>query len=68
MRGRVVGHVTYTEGDGPKLTIPPGPCEITVTAQDATIAWSEGDARGATAIPLDQYRRYIDHGEIVDEP
>jgi hypothetical protein len=67
MRGRVVGTVKYAEGDGVKLTIPPGPCEITVTAQDATIAWSEGDTRGATAIPLDQYKRYVDHGEIVVE-
>ena len=67
MRGRVVGHVTYAEGDGPKLPIPPGPCEITVTAQDATISWAEGDLRGSTAMPIDQYKAYLGRGEIVTE-
>ena len=44
-RGRIVGDVTYHEGDGTSMTIPPGHCEFTVTELDATLTWDDGDTR-----------------------
>lgn len=65
---RIVGRVTYREGDGAEMVIPPGPCEVTLTAVDATISWSDGDTRGSTALPFTEYTRYASTGAIsVDE-
>ena len=55
----IVGKVEYREGDGTNITIRPGPCEVEESALDATISWSEGDFRGAAAIPIADYRRYL---------
>jgi len=63
-RGEVVGQVTYREGDGPELTIPTGPCAITVTHLDVTITWTDGDTRGSTALPLAEYTRFLTSGAI----
>jgi hypothetical protein len=62
--GRIVGKVTYREGDGAQLLIRPGPCEITVTNLDVTISWTDGDTRGSTAMPLAEYTRYLTSGAI----
>jgi len=62
--GEIVGHVTYREGDGPEMTIRPGPCEITVTNLDVTITWTDGDTRGSTALPLAEYTRFLTSGAI----
>ena len=56
---RIVGKVQYREGDGTNITIPPGPCEVDVTEQDATISRADGDWRGKAAIPIADYRRYV---------
>ena len=56
---RITGKVQYREGDGPNITIRPGPCEVDETALDATISWTDGDARGSAAMPLADYRRYV---------
>jgi hypothetical protein len=66
-QGRIVGVVTYREGDGQEIVIRPGPCEVTVTALDATISWTDGDSRGSTALPLAEYTRYLTNGCIVLE-
>ena len=63
-QARIVGKVTYREGDGAELVIRPGPCEITVTNLDVTIAWADGDTRGSTAMPLAEYTRYLTSGAI----
>jgi hypothetical protein len=63
--GRIVGPVTYREGDGPEMPIRAGPCEITVTNLDVTITWVDGDTRGSTALPLAEYTRYVTSGAIV---
>ena len=63
-QGRIVGKVTYREGDGTQLVIRPGPCEITVTNLDVTISWTDGDTRGSTAMPLAEYTRYLTNGAI----
>lgn len=64
-QGRIVGPVTYREGDGVEMDIRPGPCEITVTSLDVTISWVDGDTRGSTAIPLGDYTRFLTSGAIV---
>ena len=65
---RITGKVQYREGDGANITIPPGPCEVNVTALDATISWTDGDWRGSAAIPIADYRRYLSRRalQIVD--
>ncbi len=63
--GRIVGHVTYREGDGQSILIPQGPCEITVTDLDATLGWIDGDSSGSTALPLAEFNRYVSEGAIV---
>jgi hypothetical protein len=63
-QGRIVGDVTYREGDGTSITIPPGHCEFTVTELDATLTWDDGDTRGSTALPLGEYQRFVDSGAI----
>jgi hypothetical protein len=56
---RITGKVEYREGDGPNITIRPGPCEVEETALDATISWTDGETHGSAAIPLTDYRRYL---------
>lgn len=63
--GRIVGDVSYREGDGAEIVIRPGPCEITVTNLDVTISWTDGDTHGSTALPLAEYTRYVTSGAIV---
>ena len=65
--GRVVGPLTYREGDGVEMTIPTGPCEIEVTDLDVTLTWVDGENRGATAVPRDEFARYIKSGLLVIE-
>jgi hypothetical protein len=62
---RIVGNVTYREGDGPAIAIRPGPCEIVESEQDVTISWTDGDTRGSTAIPLSDFKRYVAKKDIV---
>ena len=64
-QGRIVGVVTYREGDGQEIVIRPGPCEITVTSLDVTLSWTDGDTHGSTALPLAEYTRYLSSGAIV---
>ncbi|RYZ12163.1 MAG: hypothetical protein EOO24_04125, partial [Comamonadaceae bacterium] len=57
----IVGHVTYTPGDGPPLAIPPGRVEVDLSAPDsATLSWSAGpDTVGLTAMPRTQFDEYV---------
>ncbi len=52
------GKVEYREGDGAKITIPRGPCQIVQTAMDVTISWTDGDWHGAAAMPVADFRGY----------
>lgn len=63
----IVGKVQYREGDGPNITIRPGPCTVEVTAMDATISWSDGESHGSAAIPLADYQRYVASKAIREE-
>ncbi|AMM23405.1 hypothetical protein [Variovorax sp. PAMC 28711] len=63
------GHVTYTPGDGVPIGIPEGRVEVDLSAPDsATLSWDAGDdAAGLTAIPIDEYERYLKEGKIRPE-
>ena len=63
---RIIGKVEYREGDGPNITIRPGPCEVDETALDVTISWTDGDSRGSAAMPISDYRSYVASQAIQD--
>ncbi len=54
----ITGMVEYREGDGARITIRRGPCEVDETALDATISWTDGDWHGSAAIPIADFRGY----------
>ena len=59
-------HVTYTPGDGAPLEIPKGPVEVDLTADSATLSWTEENGvAGLAAIPLTQYRDYVRRKRIT---
>ncbi|MCY7305248.1 MAG: hypothetical protein LH632_03685 [Rhodoferax sp.] len=59
-------HVTYRPGDGAPLEIPIGPVEVELTADSATLSWTEENgAAGLTAIPLTQYKEYVRQKRIT---
>lgn len=67
MQARINHGMTYREGDGPEMPIPPGPAEVEVSGEDVTVAWERGDTRGATAIPLRVFRERVKEG-LVELP
>ncbi len=59
-------HVTYRPGDGAPLVIPRGPVEVDLTADSATLSWTEENgAAGLTAMPLAQYEEYVRQKRIT---
>ena len=59
-------HVTYRPGDGAPLVIPIGPVEVDVTADSATLSWTEENgAAGLAAIPLTQFQDYVRRKRIT---
>lgn len=65
MQAQIRQGMTYREGDGPEMPIPPGPAEVEVTGQDVTVSWERGDTRGATAIPLAIFRERVKDGLVL---
>jgi hypothetical protein len=66
---RIVGKVEYREGDGPAMEIREGPVEVAITAIDATLSWVDGEDHGSTALPIGDFRRYLEEGKIqLDGP
>ncbi len=63
--GQVREGMAFREGDGPEISIPPGPCELIITEADVTITWERDGVRGAAAIPLADYHRRIEEGVLV---
>jgi hypothetical protein len=61
---RITGKVEYRNGDGATATIRPGPVEVQTTPTDATLSWADGETRNAAAMPIDEYRSYVEHGQI----
>jgi hypothetical protein len=58
-KAQITGKVEYREGDGANIVIRLGPCEVQVTALDATISWTDGDTHGSAAMPIGEYRSYL---------
>lgn len=60
----VCGEVTYRTGDGPLVTIRPGPLQVEVNDMDVTLAWDEDDSRLSAVMPRTEYARFIGNGAI----
>ncbi|MES2533562.1 MAG: hypothetical protein V4636_21130 [Pseudomonadota bacterium] len=61
----IVGHVTYTPGDGPPLVIPLGRVEVDLAPDSATLSWeAEAGVLGLTAMPRTQFEEYVEAGKI----
>jgi hypothetical protein len=59
------GEVSFRAGDGVLMPIPAGPVEIELADDSATLGWTESDgSAGSTAIPRDDYERYLSEGKI----
>ena len=60
---------TYREGEGVPMTIPEGPVDLDYAPDSVTISWMD-DSRtaGLTAIPRDEYERYVREGHIKLAP
>lgn len=61
----IVGKVEFRPGDGAMMRIPEGPVDIDMTRTEATLSWTDGEARGAAAMPLAEFRRYVAKGAIA---
>ena len=62
----IVGHVTYTPGDGVPIAIPKGPVEIELATDSATLSWTaDNGAAGLAAMPLTQYKEYVQGKKIT---
>ncbi|MEO8543836.1 MAG: hypothetical protein ABJA49_00265 [Betaproteobacteria bacterium] len=65
LQGRIVGEVSYREGDGVMLLIPLGRCEVERDDIDVTITWVDEGVHGSTAIPRGDFDSYVDSGLLV---
>jgi len=61
---RIVGFVQFRAGDGPLMQIRAGTVEIEVSSIDMIVSWSDDRFRGEAAMPLSDFRRYVDEGDI----
>jgi hypothetical protein len=66
----IVGKVEYRGGDGPPAEIREGLVEVSLSSADATLSWvEEEDVHGSAAMPIGDFRRYVDEGKIrLDGP
>lgn len=59
-------HVTYRPGDGVPIEIPLGPVEVELSADSATLSWTEvNGAAGVAAMPLTEYNEYVRQKRIT---
>ena len=59
------GEVCFRAGDGVTIPIPPGPVEIELADDSATLGWTDEKGTPAhTAITRDEYDRYVKEGKI----
>lgn len=65
LKGRIVGEVSYREGDGVMVQIPPGQCEVERNDIDVTITWVDDGVHGSTAIPRDDFDSHVTNGTLV---
>lgn len=61
---KVTGEVQYAVGDGPAEMIPEGPVQVEIGADSTVVSWThEGDSQ-MTAIPKQDFDRYVADGLI----
>lgn len=61
----VTDHVTYRPGEGAPLEIPPGPVEVDIAPDSATLSWKEDNgAAGLAAIPITEFIDYVQDHKI----
>lgn len=60
----ITGTVEYREGDGPMITIRPGPVGVQLSGTDATLSWTDGESRGSATMPVSIFRNYVSLGAI----
>ncbi len=65
---RIVGEVQYREGDGPNITIRPGPVEVHMAPTDVTLSWLDEEVHGSAAMPLTDFNRHVREGRILRNP
>ena len=59
-------HVTYRPGDGAPIVIPRGSVEVDLMPDSATLSWTEQNGTsGVAAIPLSQYKEYVNQKRIT---
>jgi hypothetical protein len=59
------GEVSFRAGDGVLMPIRQGPVDIEIADDSVTLGWAEDDgSAGSTAIPRDEYERYVREGSI----
>ena len=66
-KARIVGNVTYREGDGMPIVIPTGPCEIDESFDSVTISWHDGDTAGVASMPKADFALHVANRAIVFE-
>ena len=62
--GKVTGEVQYAVGDGPVETIPVGEVELEIAADSTVVTWMAEGESSMTAIPKQDYDRYVAEGLI----
>jgi 2-methylisocitrate lyase-like PEP mutase family enzyme len=60
----IIGGVTFREGEGPRVSIRPGPVEVITSALDATLSWGVGSEKESAAMPIGMFCEYVAQGNI----
>ena len=61
---KVTGQVQYAVGDGPVETIPEGAVELEIAADSTVVTWMHEGESMMTAIPKQDFDRYVAEGLI----
>jgi len=64
---KVTGVLEYRAGDGPLIQIPTGAIEVTLADDSAVLSWDDEGNTQTTALPMDEYQRYVSEGVIVKD-
>ena len=62
---KITGVVNYSVGDGPTEIIPQGPVELEIAADSTVITWTVEGESVMTAMPKQDFDRYVKEGLIV---
>lgn len=62
---KVTGQVNYAVGDGPVETIPLGTVQLEMAADSTVVTWTHDGESNMTAIPKQDFDRYVADGLIA---